>query len=288
MNWEDVRQIDINDWELSGGGAQGESYFSKKDPNLMLKLFMENADVESVHKEVEIAGAVQALGISCPAKGEFVKYGNRFGVTFTRIINKKSFCKAVGDDPSLCVGLARRLAQMGRDLHSRSSEGTSFVSIVSFYEKLFQENTTLTPQMRKKMGDCLEIARSAETHTLLHGDFHFGNVITDGKKDYFIDLGCFSYGNPDFDNSTLYFISRLCPEKFLFKEYHLHEKESHMFWEEYRKAYYGPCAPSTEELHRRYLPYLFLRNLFFESVMGYDDYVKYLRETWFAELIETA
>jgi len=279
-----AKQIDINDWELSGGGAQGESYFNKANPDLMMKLFMENADIDSVAHEIELSIAIHKLGISCPAQGEFVRYGNRYGITFQRIKNKKSFCKAVGDDPSLYSVLAGRLANMARDLHSRSNNGTSFISLADFYGKLLQENNTMDEQMRKKMEECLEFARKEETNTLTHGDFHFGNVITDGKNDYFIDLGCFSYGNPNFDNSTLYFISRLCPEKYLYKEYHLHEKESHMFWEEYRKAYYGPDAPSTEELHKIYLPYLFLRTLFFESVMGYDDFVKYLRETWYAEM----
>lgn len=34
--------------------------------------------------------------------------------------------------------------------------------------------------------------------TCLHGDFHIGNIITNGEKDYWIDLGDFAYGAPDF------------------------------------------------------------------------------------------
>ena len=37
-----------------------------------------------------------------------------------------------------------------------------------------------------------------EAITCLHGDMHIGNVITDGMRDYWIDLGDFAYGNPLF------------------------------------------------------------------------------------------
>ena len=31
--------INLNDYEQSGSGALGESYISKKDPNILLKLY---------------------------------------------------------------------------------------------------------------------------------------------------------------------------------------------------------------------------------------------------------
>ena len=33
-------QIDLSDYEISGGGYNGESYNHKHDPSIMLKLYM--------------------------------------------------------------------------------------------------------------------------------------------------------------------------------------------------------------------------------------------------------
>ena len=43
------------------------------------------------------------------------------------------------------------------------------------------------------------IDKSPDAETCLHGDLHIGNVITDGRRDLWIDLGQFSYGEPEWD-----------------------------------------------------------------------------------------
>ena len=47
--------------------------------------------------------------------------------------------------------------------------------------------------------------------TCLHGDFTTGNLITDGKECYWIDLGWFSYGNPLLTSRSSTFTKNICP-----------------------------------------------------------------------------
>lgn len=39
MKIMESREIDLNEWEQSGAGATATSYYSKNDPDIMLKLF---------------------------------------------------------------------------------------------------------------------------------------------------------------------------------------------------------------------------------------------------------
>ena len=43
------------------------------------------------------------------------------------------------------------------------------------------------------------IDRVPDADTCLHGDLHIGNVITDGRRNLWIDLGQFSRGVPEWD-----------------------------------------------------------------------------------------
>ena len=61
------------------------------------------------------------------------------------------------------------------------------------------------------------------------GDFTTGNLITDGKECYWIDLGWFSYGNPLFDLTQFYFYKKYLPTLFLKKVIHMNHRQIKAF-----------------------------------------------------------
>jgi len=284
MKKEDVQEINLNEWVLAGAGSQGESYNHKNDNRKLLKLFNESINPDAVIEEVNLSNAIRNAGVVCPAPGLLVKSGGRYGIIFERILNKKSFCRAIGDDPSCVDDMAIRMARMARDLHSKSAEGTPFVSALDYYTKSLYGLTTIDEAEREKIQNALDEMAKEDRHTLLHGDFHFGNVITDGTNDYFIDLGAFAYGNPDFDNSMCYFVCNLATDEWLKNEYHVTRADASRFWLVYKQSYYGSDCPSDEQLRKRYLPYLLIRTVFFERDKGNDELLKYFRNMILSEM----
>jgi len=283
MTKEDAILIDINDWSLSGGGAQGDSFFSKTDNTRMLKLF-NLLSVESIIRELELAQEIKRVGVVSPNPGELVKCGDRYGIVFERIPNKKSFCRAIADDPSCLPDMARRLAMMGRELHSKTYEGDVFISALDYYSDLLSRNRDIDDYTKKRLGEIIESLRKDERNTLVHGDFHFGNAITDGNTDYFIDLGAFTYGNPAFDISMLFFMSNNDNEAMTMDMYHITGAQASEFWKEFKTVYYGPDAPSDDELWQQFLPYLLLRTLFFEDSMGHMEQFDFMRGQFFFDM----
>lgn len=274
----EAKKINLDDWTLSGGGAQGESYFSKTDNSRMLKLFSPKIPTGLIEGEITLSKEIAALGLPVPAPGELVRSDDgRYGITFQRIIGKQSFCTAAANKPESCRDLACRLAGMARQLHSTPSQGTSFISACDYYSAILDKLPRIKGEERSLFESLIARLRTEQTPTLLHGDFHFGNAITDGRKDYFIDLGAFCYGNPKFDISMQYLVCNLLPDEILNYYYHLTRPLALEFWDEFKTAYYGPDAPSDEVLMEEFRPYLIVRTLFFERDLGEDEFLLKLR-----------
>ena len=91
-------KIDLNDYVLSGGGANGDSYDHRTDSSVMMKLYNPGKDVQALD-EMLLARKVFELGIPTPEPGDYVTDGKRYGIRFHRIVGKKSYSRATGDNP---------------------------------------------------------------------------------------------------------------------------------------------------------------------------------------------
>jgi len=267
----------LEDWEKFGGGIQGDSYYSKSDPNVILKLYSEHISKEYVESEYRFNTAVSENGIKCPKAIRMEQFGNQYGIVFYRVPNKKSFCRAAGENPELTESLAIRLSDMAHDLHSKSSEGTPFKSAYEMYKDFFDTNTLIDDTMRAKMAKALKEIEAEDCHTLLHGDFHFGNAITDGKEDYFIDLGNLSYGNPKFDISMLYLVTHYGTESIVNHNFHLTVDLVMRFWDAFKREYYGREI-SDSEILSEIKNYLLIRTLWMQKDTGNAPFVPKLME----------
>ncbi|MCR4568803.1 MAG: phosphotransferase [Bacteroidales bacterium] len=73
-------------------------------------------------------------------------------------------------------------------------------------------DTSAPDYLREKVFAFLDTV--ADAPTCLHGDLQTGNLITDGKRDLWIDLGLFSHGVPEWDVAQLWvFTNRLDEER---------------------------------------------------------------------------
>lgn len=266
----------FDEWILSGGGMQGESYFHKSNPDIFLKLFEKNIDRSVVEREFHRNEELWKYGIRCPKAFRMVTIDNRYGIIFQRINDKKSFSRASGDNPEMIPVLAKKLAEMGKSLHCRSAVGSPFPSALTTYRKLLDEDIvidTIDKNLRQQMEDAWEFAAREDQCTFIHGDFHFGNAITDGKDYYFIDLGSCSYGNPKFDLAMFYFITHYGSEAVVQENYHMNVAGVMQFWNEFKKNYYAKEIPDRD-LMREFKPYLLLKTLWILKEVGDFPFVR--------------
>ncbi|MBP3269377.1 MAG: phosphotransferase [Bacteroidales bacterium] len=257
----EAKRISLDDYVLSGGGFNGESYDHKTDPSVMLKLYFPGK-IQQPLDEMNLARKVYDLGIPTPEPGEYVvTEDGRYGIRFQRVLGKKSYSRAVGDNPEEVGRYAAEFASMCLQLHSTHIDTTMFENVKDRYFRLLEENPFFTPGEKEKLG--IFIADTPDEDTAIHGDLQFSNAIFAGDKRYFIDLGDFCYGNHLFDVGMVYLCCNLSGEDFIRETFHMPKTVARKFWEAFVPAYFGKDR-TLEEINEMIMPYAGLKTLIVE------------------------
>ena len=254
-------KITLNDYVLTGGGANGESFNHKTDPSVMLKLYLPGK-IQQPLDEMVLARKVYEAGIPTPEPGDYVVTDDgRYGIRFKRIMGKKSYSRATGDEPEKVEQFASEFAQMCLKLHATHVDTTQFENVKDRYYRLLKENPFFTTSEKDKLARF--IADTPDEDTAIHGDLQYSNAIFVGDKRYFIDLGDFCWGNHLFDLGMVYLCCCLSEEDFIIKTFHMPKALAIQFWECFAQAYFGKDVP-LKEIETMILPYAGLKTLIVE------------------------
>ena len=254
-------KISLNDYVLSGGGANGESFDHKTDPSVMLKLYFPGK-IQQPLDEMKLARKVYEMGIPTPEPGEYVvTEDGRYGIRFKRILGKKSYSRATGDNPSKVGQYAAEFAQMCRQLHATHVDTKQFENVKHRYLRLLEQNPFFTPVEKDKLGRF--ISDTPDEDTAVHGDLQYSNAIFVGEERYFIDLGDFCWGNHLFDVAMVYLCCCLSDEAFISETFHMPKSLAIKFWENFVPEYFGKDIP-LKEVEQLIRPYAGLKTLIIE------------------------
>jgi len=254
-------RISLNDYVLSGGGANGESYDHKTDPSVMLKLYFPGK-IQQPLDEMMLARKVFDMGIPTPEPGEYVvTEDGRYGIRFHRILGKKSYARATGDDPENVALYAAEFAELCKKLHATKVDPTQFENVKDRYYRLLAANPFFTTQEKDRIARF--IADTPDEQTAIHGDLQYGNAIFVGQERYFIDLGDFCYGNHLFDIGMVYLCCCLSDEAFISETFHMPKSVAIRFWQAFAPVYYGTDRP-LKDIDEEIRPFAGLKTLIIE------------------------
>lgn len=257
----DAIRISLDDYILTGGGFNGESYDHKTNPNVMLKLYFPGK-IQQPFDEMTLAKKVFAAGIPSPEPGDYVvTEDGRYGIRFRRIPNKMSYSRAVGDHPEDVERYAKEFAEMCLQLHSTHVDTTQFENVKERYLRLLADNPFFTADEKTKIAHF--IASVPDTDTAIHGDLQFGNAVFNETSRYFIDLGDFCYGHPYFDVAMLYLCCILDGEPYISKYFHMDKPTAVKFWEAFAPVYFGKNLP-IKDIETEIRPFAGLKTLIIE------------------------
>lgn len=258
-------KISLDDYLLSGGGFNGESYNHKTDPTIMLKLYFPGK-IQQPMDEMKLARKVFELGIPTPEPGEYVvTEKGRYGIRFHRIVDKISYSRAVGDHPENVQQYAEEFAQMCLQLHATHVDTSQFENVKDRYYRLLEENPFFTTDEKDKLGKF--ITDVPECDTAIHGDLQFSNAIFTNNQRYFIDLGDFCYGYPLFDVGMLYLCCLLDGEEYIREYFHMDKPTAVRFWECFAPAYFGKDR-TLKDIEEEIKPFAGIKTLIIERDTG--------------------
>lgn len=254
-------RISLDDYILSGGGANGESYDHKTDPLVMLKLYFPGK-IQQPLDEMKLARKVYNMGIPTPEPGDYVvTEDGRYGIRFRRILGKKSYSRATADEPEKVHQFATEFALMCKQLHATHVETTQFENVKERYYRLLKENPFFTTAEKSHLERF--IANVPNEDTAIHGDLQYSNAIFVGEQRYFIDLGDFCWGNHLFDVAMVYLCCCLSEEAFIQETFHMPKALATQFWECFVPAYFGNGIP-LKEIEAMIRPFAGLKTLIVE------------------------
>ena len=254
-------KISLDDYVLSGGGFNGESYDHKTDPSVMLKLYFPGK-IQQPLDEMMLARKVYETGIPTPEPGDYVvTEDGRYGIRFKRIPGKKSYSRATADDPANVGRYAGEFAGMCRQLHATHVDTGQFQSIKDRYYAFLEVNPFFTPAEKDRLARF--IADVPDEDTAIHGDLQYSNAIFAGDRRYFIDLGDFCWGNHLFDVGMVYLCTYLDDEAFIQETFHMSKSLAMQFWDNFAPAYFGEGIP-LKEIEEMIRPYAGLKTIIVE------------------------
>lgn len=265
------REIDLNDYEVSGDGYTAVSY-NHKDGDTMMKLYAPFIAPEEVEKEKTVATRAFTLGVNTPLCIELVSYNGQMGITFERIKGKRSFARAISEEPEHIKEYVDLFTDAVMKLHHTECDTTLFNPVTkSFLHELEVAKDRFTDEEYLKVENFIK-ENNKET-TCIHGDLHTGNLlITENKDVLFIDMADFSYGNPNFDVATLYVMTNIISEERMLQLFHVNKKTMAEVWDLFVRKYYNVSdKEEIEKINEFIKPYAGVRILQFANRSKWYD-----------------
>ena len=262
--------INLDEYRQSGEGGTAITY-KHNSRNSLAKLYKSGFEADMAIEEFKVAQAVYDLGIPTPKPYRLVTDGERFGAEYEFISGKRSFARSLSQEPEKMPELVEAFAKAALELHATAADTNRIPAIREVLHAFYLSSDTVTPEYRKRALAFLD--KIQEPSTCVHGDFHIGNIITDGNHTLWIDIGQFGYGAPEWDLGWFWTITHNLGDNRADFLLHLTQETLVSFWDAFLPAYLGTSASTAlREYTRKILAYYAVRVPFMFNLVHHDKF----------------
>ena len=253
----DYQKINLDDYVQTGEGGTALTY-SKKDGRTLVKLFMPGFGAQTAEREFLVNLVVFRSGLPTPEPIRLVTDGTRYGAEYELVANKRSFTRIISEEPEQLEPLSVRFARLARELHRTPADTRQLPDMRELVRANITRYEKLPQPVKERLLSVLDTLPSSATS--LHGDLHIGNIITDGTRDLWIDVGDFAYGCPEWDLCMMYYAEHFMSEERAQSIFHLDMNTLKAHWDFFARAYWN--TESAEEIaahERTFAPFIALK-----------------------------
>lgn len=260
---EEVQKINLGDYIQTGEGGTALSY-TRKDGKTLAKLFMPSVAADNAAREFKINQVVYDLGLPTPKPIRRITDGNRFGAEYELIQPKRSFTRIISQEPDKLVPLSERFAVLAKQIHQKPADTKRLPDMKELVMQWIDKIPNLSDDLMERINRFLDTVPS--TPTCLHGDLHIGNIINNGERDFWIDVGDFAYGTPEWDLGMMYYSANFLSAERADNIFHLDTDTLKSHWTYFAKAYYGTDSQEVLDAEVQKLqPFIFVKMAFMVS-----------------------
>ena len=262
--------INLDEYRQSGEGGTAITY-KHNSRNSLAKLYKSGFEADMAIEEFKVAQAVYDLGIPTPKPYRLVTDGERLGAEYEFISGKRSFARILSQEPEKMPELVEAFAKAALELHATAPDTDRIPAIREVLHSFYLSSDAVTSEYRKRALAFLD--KIQEPSTCVHGDFHIGNIITDGNHTLWIDIGQFGYGAPEWDLGWFWTITHNLGDNRADFLLHLSQETLVSFWDAFLPAYLGTSAPTAlREYTRKILAYYAVRVPFMFNLVHHDKF----------------
>lgn len=245
--------IDLNEYVRTGEGGTAQAY-THKDGKTLAKLYNPGFEADRAREEFHTARTVYEMGLPTPEPYRLVTDGERYGAEYELIRNKRSYTRIISEEPGRMEELTLKFARLARELHAMEADTSRLRSYKEGILRFYRESSSVPEDYRQAALRFLDTV--PDTPRCLHGDLHIGNIITDGQRDLWIDVGEFAYGAPEWDVALLWNMTHNMRAEMADNLFHLSTEALNAHWNLFLPAYTGATdAASLEAATHRLLPF---------------------------------
>ena len=269
MIMDDVQKINLEDYVQTGEGGTAITY-THKVRNTVAKLYFPGFEADRAKDEFLTAQTVFEMGISTPEPYRLVTDGERFGAEYELIRNKRSFSRIISQEPERLPELAVKFADMAKSLHSKKADTSRLKSTKEKIRQFYLERCNVPDYYKQKALAFLETV--PDTPNCVHGDLQISNVITDEKNDYWIDVGDFGYGVPEWDLAWCLSMMLELKKERSEELFHMKFEKIREFWNCFFPNYIGTTDPlQIEEATKKLYPYAGIKIPYMLQMAGFNE-----------------
>ena len=260
---EELQRINLDYYIQTCEGCTALTY-NHKDGKTLAKLFMPGFAADTAKREFLINQVVYESGLPTPKPIRLITDGTRFGAEYELIQPKRSFTRIISQEPDKLVPLSERFAVLAKQIHQTPADTTRLPDMRELAGTWIDRLADFPDDLKARFHRFLDTVPS--TPTCLHGDLHIGNIITDGSRDLWIDVGDFAYGVPQWDLGMMYYSSHyLSPER-ADNIFHLDNDTLKAHWDAFAPVYYGTDSKEALDAEVKKLhPFIATKIAFFIS-----------------------
>lgn len=189
------RTVSVEGCEKIAQGAAGAIY--RLDEDNIVKVFMPDESIHTIRLESETARKAFLYGIPTAISFGTVRVGDCYGIQY-EMIKARSFASVLKGDPDNFDSHVKDYTALLRQLHTTKDRDGVFVSMKEIYHEAIDYSAKYFEADEVKKFKAL-IDSIPDRDTLIHGDFHPGNIMASGDGLMLIDLTRMGVGHPIFD-----------------------------------------------------------------------------------------
>ena len=191
-----LRKVSVDGCEVIGQGGNGTVY--RIDRETIIKVYNPGTSMEKIALEKKFAREAFKNGIPTAISFDTVEVGDRYGIVF-ELLNATTVGRAISDEPDRIKEYGTKMGQLLRILHTTDVPSGTLPTI---REKVagwidYMEAHYLEAEDAALLRNVLSAI--PERNTILHCDFHEGNVMVQDGELILIDLDDICTGHPVFD-----------------------------------------------------------------------------------------